>query len=92
MPVIRQWEINALIHEALRYGNMKTFVDWVNYQRQTFPNEPSNFMLAEEGHHGARLPFDLGDHWEYSGYGWTIIKKTGQRIVTSAPKQFGEFV
>lgn len=65
------------------------FKAWVDYSRQTFPNDESWYMLDEERHWGARLPFDRGDRWEFdaTAKSWVIVKPNGKRIVTCEPKE-----
>lgn len=59
------------------------FKTWVDYSRQTFPEE-SGYMLDGESHWGARLPFDRGDRWEFdvSANSWVIVKPNGKRVIT----------
>jgi hypothetical protein len=65
------------------------FEAWVNYSRQTFPNDQSGYMLDYERHHGASLNFNSGDRWEFdeTAKSWVIVKPNGKRTVTRDPKK-----
>lgn len=84
-PPLRPRDIVTLAGSPLRG---EVYEAWVNYGRQTFPLEPSHFMLAYEEHWGARLPFEMGDRWlfDHALNSWVIVKMNGEQIVTARPK------